>query len=164
MPCTSCLYGKWEEDVCAGQCGVFVYLTLLLLLLLLLLQYTRSGTVYAYSRSSAAVVSSTAATSGVGPRVTSLRGQSARRRWRHWQTSPAPRRRRRHRRTRRHPVTSLVHWPLTRCTWLHWIVIWHNEKSYSFTTFTQSVSFSHINFFYRTLSTKVHIMASCNFN
>jgi len=79
MPCTSCLYGKWEEDVCAGQCGVFVYL-ILLLLLLLLLQYTRSGTVYAYSRSSAAVVSSTAATSGVGPRVTSLRGQSARRR------------------------------------------------------------------------------------
>ena len=28
MPCTSCLYGKWVEDVCAGQFGVFVYLVL----------------------------------------------------------------------------------------------------------------------------------------
>jgi len=28
MPCTSCLYGKWIEDVCAGQFGVFVYLIL----------------------------------------------------------------------------------------------------------------------------------------
>ena len=26
MPCTSCLYGKCVEDVCAGQFGVFVYL------------------------------------------------------------------------------------------------------------------------------------------
>ena len=26
MPCTSCLYGKWVEDVCTGQFGVFVYL------------------------------------------------------------------------------------------------------------------------------------------
>ena len=25
MPCTSCLYGKWVEDVCTGQSGVFVY-------------------------------------------------------------------------------------------------------------------------------------------
>ena len=22
MPCTSCLYGKWVEDVCAGHIGV----------------------------------------------------------------------------------------------------------------------------------------------
>ena len=28
MPCTSCLYGKWVEDVCTGQSGVFVYLVL----------------------------------------------------------------------------------------------------------------------------------------
>ena len=28
MPCTSCLYGKWVEDVCTGQFGVFVYLVL----------------------------------------------------------------------------------------------------------------------------------------
>ena len=28
MPCTSCLYGKWVEDECAGQFGVFVYLVL----------------------------------------------------------------------------------------------------------------------------------------
>jgi len=28
MPCTSCFYGKWVEDVCAGQFGVFVYLVL----------------------------------------------------------------------------------------------------------------------------------------
>ena len=29
MPCTSCLYGKWVEDVlCAGQFGVFAYLVL----------------------------------------------------------------------------------------------------------------------------------------
>jgi len=28
MPRTSCLYGKWVEDVCAGQFGVFVYLVL----------------------------------------------------------------------------------------------------------------------------------------
>ena len=26
MPCTSCFYGKWVEDVRAGQFGVFVYL------------------------------------------------------------------------------------------------------------------------------------------
>ena len=26
MPCTSCRYGKWVEDVCAGQFGVSVYL------------------------------------------------------------------------------------------------------------------------------------------
>ena len=25
IPCTSCLYGKWIEGVCAGQLGVFVY-------------------------------------------------------------------------------------------------------------------------------------------
>ena len=24
MPCTSCFYGKWVKDVCAGQFGVFV--------------------------------------------------------------------------------------------------------------------------------------------
>ena len=24
MPCTSCFYGKWVEDVCAGQFGVFI--------------------------------------------------------------------------------------------------------------------------------------------
>ena len=28
MPCTSCFYSKWVEDVCAGQFGVFVYLVL----------------------------------------------------------------------------------------------------------------------------------------
>jgi len=28
MPCTSCFYGKWAEDVCAGQFGIFVYLVL----------------------------------------------------------------------------------------------------------------------------------------
>ena len=32
MPCTSCLYGKWVEDVCTGQFGVFVYLVLCCLL------------------------------------------------------------------------------------------------------------------------------------
>ena len=32
MPCTSCFYGKWVEDVCAGQSGVFVYLVLRCLL------------------------------------------------------------------------------------------------------------------------------------
>jgi len=32
MPCTSCLYGKWVEDVCAGQFRVFVYLVLCYLL------------------------------------------------------------------------------------------------------------------------------------
>jgi len=32
MPCTSCFYGKWVEDVCAGQFGVFVYLVLRCLL------------------------------------------------------------------------------------------------------------------------------------
>ena len=26
--CTSCLYGKWVEDVCTGQFRVFVYLVL----------------------------------------------------------------------------------------------------------------------------------------
>ena len=28
MPSTSCFYGKWVKDVCAGQFGVFVYLVL----------------------------------------------------------------------------------------------------------------------------------------
>ena len=28
MPCTSCFYGKWVDDVCDGQFGVFVYLVL----------------------------------------------------------------------------------------------------------------------------------------
>ena len=28
MPCTSCLYGKWVEDVCAGQFGLSVYFVL----------------------------------------------------------------------------------------------------------------------------------------
>ena len=32
MPCTSCFYGKWVEDVCAGQFVVFVYLVLRCLL------------------------------------------------------------------------------------------------------------------------------------
>jgi len=32
MPCTSCFYGNWVEDVCAGQFGVFVYLVLRCLL------------------------------------------------------------------------------------------------------------------------------------
>ena len=32
MPCTSCFYGKWIEDVCTGQFGVFVYLVLRCLL------------------------------------------------------------------------------------------------------------------------------------
>ena len=26
LPCTSCLYGKWVEDVCAGHFWVFIYL------------------------------------------------------------------------------------------------------------------------------------------
>jgi len=34
MPCTSCLYGKWVEDVCTGQ---FVYLVLIVLSILSLL-------------------------------------------------------------------------------------------------------------------------------
>ena len=25
VPCTSCFYGKWVEDMCTGQFGVFVY-------------------------------------------------------------------------------------------------------------------------------------------
>ena len=32
MPCTSCLCGKWVEDVCTGQFGVFVYFVLRCLL------------------------------------------------------------------------------------------------------------------------------------
>ena len=32
MPYASCLYGKWVEDVCTGQSGVFVYLVLCCLL------------------------------------------------------------------------------------------------------------------------------------
>ena len=32
MPCTSCFYGKWVKDVCAGQFAVFVYLVLRCLL------------------------------------------------------------------------------------------------------------------------------------
>jgi len=28
MPCTSCFYGKWVEDVCVGQFRVFAYLVL----------------------------------------------------------------------------------------------------------------------------------------
>jgi len=28
MPCTSCFYGKWVEDVCTGQSGVFLCLVL----------------------------------------------------------------------------------------------------------------------------------------
>ena len=32
MPSTSCFYGKWVEDVCTGQFGVFVYLVLRCLL------------------------------------------------------------------------------------------------------------------------------------
>ena len=28
VSCTSCFYGKWVEDVCTGQFGVFVYLVL----------------------------------------------------------------------------------------------------------------------------------------
>ena len=32
MPRTSCFYGKWVEDVCTGQFGVFVNLVLLCLL------------------------------------------------------------------------------------------------------------------------------------
>ena len=32
MPCTSCLYGKWLEDVCVGQFGVFLCLVLRCLL------------------------------------------------------------------------------------------------------------------------------------
>jgi len=37
VPCTSCFYGKWVEDVCVGQFGVFVYLVLRCLMLLLFL-------------------------------------------------------------------------------------------------------------------------------
>ena len=36
MPCASCFYGKWVEDVCAGQFGLFVYLVLRCLVLTLL--------------------------------------------------------------------------------------------------------------------------------
>jgi len=32
MPCTSCFYGKWVEDVCTSQFAVFVYLVLRCLL------------------------------------------------------------------------------------------------------------------------------------
>ena len=28
VACTSCFYGKWVEDVCDGQFGVFIYLVL----------------------------------------------------------------------------------------------------------------------------------------
>jgi len=31
VPCTSCLYGKWVEDVCTGQSGVFVCLVLIII-------------------------------------------------------------------------------------------------------------------------------------
>ena len=34
MPCTSCLYGKWVEDVCAGQFGVFVYLIIIIIIIM----------------------------------------------------------------------------------------------------------------------------------
>jgi len=30
MPCASGLYGKWVEDVCTGQFGVFVYLIIIM--------------------------------------------------------------------------------------------------------------------------------------
>jgi len=30
MPCSSCFYGKWVENVCAGQFGVFVYLIIII--------------------------------------------------------------------------------------------------------------------------------------
>ena len=33
MPCTSCLYGKWVEDVCTGQFGVFVYLIIIIIIM-----------------------------------------------------------------------------------------------------------------------------------
>ena len=42
MPCTSCLYGKWVEDVCTGQSGVFVYLVLCCLLSINLSVYPTS--------------------------------------------------------------------------------------------------------------------------
>ena len=29
MPCTSCFYGKWVEDVCAGQFGVYSYIIIM---------------------------------------------------------------------------------------------------------------------------------------
>ena len=31
MPCTSCLYGKWVEDVCTGQFGQFIIIIIVLL-------------------------------------------------------------------------------------------------------------------------------------
>ena len=34
MPCTSCLYGKWVEDVCVGQFGVFVYLVVIIVIII----------------------------------------------------------------------------------------------------------------------------------
>ena len=34
VPCTSCLYGKWVEDVCTGQSGVFVCLVLIIIFFL----------------------------------------------------------------------------------------------------------------------------------
>ena len=36
MPCTSCLYGKWVEDVCTGQFGVFVYLVLCCIIIIIM--------------------------------------------------------------------------------------------------------------------------------
>jgi len=29
MPCTSCFYGKWVEDVCAGQFGIYSYIIIM---------------------------------------------------------------------------------------------------------------------------------------
>jgi len=34
---TSCFYGKWVEDVCAGQCGVFVCLVLRCLIIVIII-------------------------------------------------------------------------------------------------------------------------------
>ena len=31
MPRTSCLYGKWVEDVCVGQFGVFVVVIMIII-------------------------------------------------------------------------------------------------------------------------------------
>ena len=34
MPCASCFYGKWVEDVCTGQIGVFVYLIIIIIIIM----------------------------------------------------------------------------------------------------------------------------------
>jgi len=41
MPCASCFYGKWVEDVCTGQIGVFVYLIIIIIIIIIMRRLTR---------------------------------------------------------------------------------------------------------------------------